>query len=549
MFFVMQNSIRDLFHVPLRLEKTLALGFCICLECLLYELTLMPVQVRLKTVTVPSSYVGCLLLFQAALGIFQLCRCLMCIMWRFVRITLGLPEVPDFCKTTFLVGETIFERPRAWLAAVKSARIAWWRAVCALSCIVLPRRCSTHKSSRGRPISSSRRVKSVPGRRRRRKMVHTLERGISASCLTSHSSVSEARVKRSHDNTNAPRSSNALSATLPDGNNVADVVFPVFQKYRDASSGCSAQQAMFYCNNAESLAEKSCEHKQREFMLPHLSPPQACDLTRTIILVVGIWLFNMFVDVSEVYHFIRAQSMMKLYVVFNMLEIFERLWRSLGRDALDSLMRQIVALCVTDPSKKHNVDAPDGLARAKFVSIDAASDVAADLFSDHSVSKVASYETTIPCYKTEDRWETSKTAPALPLPMAAHRMDHFASEPKTDAPKRASAFPDSIRSGATCSSLYCSSGAADRERPASPTLELSLSGCCFFLSKLLFYLCALIYDVLLAFQQWVKRKSIGGFAYSGLQRTIQEWRPWIATVVRLTLSLAVRDTPFCDCYA
>ncbi|XP_053990827.1 transmembrane anterior posterior transformation protein 1-like isoform X2 [Hylaeus volcanicus] len=79
-----------------------------------------------------------------------------------------------------------------------------------------------------------------------------------------------------------------------------------------------------------------------------LSLPQACDLTRTLILIMGIFLFNKFFDVSDIYHCIRAQSFMKLYVIFNMLELFERLWRSLGRDAIDSLMRQIVSLSFVD---------------------------------------------------------------------------------------------------------------------------------------------------------------------------------------------------------
>lgn len=42
---------------------------------------------------------------------------------------------------------------------------------------------------------------------------------------------------------------------------------------------------------------------------------------------------------------------MKLYVVFNMLEVFERMWRSLGRDLVDSLMKEVVRLqCKPPPS-------------------------------------------------------------------------------------------------------------------------------------------------------------------------------------------------------
>merc|ERR1719160_1954158 len=43
-------------------------------------------------------------------------------------------------------------------------------------------------------------------------------------------------------------------------------------------------------------------------------------------------------DFSVVYHYIRGQSLLKLYVLFNMLEIFERLLRSTGVDLFDDLV-------------------------------------------------------------------------------------------------------------------------------------------------------------------------------------------------------------------
>jgi len=43
------------------------------------------------------------------------------------------------------------------------------------------------------------------------------------------------------------------------------------------------------------------------------------------------------IDISRVYHSIRGQSVIKLYVVFNVMEIFDRLCCSFGVDVLDSL--------------------------------------------------------------------------------------------------------------------------------------------------------------------------------------------------------------------
>ncbi|PFH31955.1 hypothetical protein BESB_024470 [Besnoitia besnoiti] len=71
---------------------------------------------------------------------------------------------------------------------------------------------------------------------------------------------------------------------------------------------------------------------------PLLAPADVCALVRFSLLVASVSLF-MLLDTSRIYHYIRAQPFMKLYVVFNMLELFEKMWRSLGRDVIDALMR------------------------------------------------------------------------------------------------------------------------------------------------------------------------------------------------------------------
>jgi len=46
-------------------------------------------------------------------------------------------------------------------------------------------------------------------------------------------------------------------------------------------------------------------------------------------------------DIATVYHDIRGQSVMKLYVIFNVLEVLERLCSAFGEDILDSLFSSI----------------------------------------------------------------------------------------------------------------------------------------------------------------------------------------------------------------
>ncbi|CRG94240.1 cyclic amine resistance locus protein, putative [Plasmodium gallinaceum] len=74
-----------------------------------------------------------------------------------------------------------------------------------------------------------------------------------------------------------------------------------------------------------------------------LSFPEYSGLIRISLILICIYIFS-FVDTSRVYHYIRAQPFMKLYVVLNMLEILERLLRSLGKDLIDNVIRTFIRI-------------------------------------------------------------------------------------------------------------------------------------------------------------------------------------------------------------
>jgi hypothetical protein len=61
------------------------------------------------------------------------------------------------------------------------------------------------------------------------------------------------------------------------------------------------------------------------------------DLMRGFILVTCSITLSNFGNMSRVYHYIRGQAMIKLYVIIAMLEILDKLCCSLGQDILDSL--------------------------------------------------------------------------------------------------------------------------------------------------------------------------------------------------------------------
>jgi transmembrane anterior posterior transformation protein 1 len=63
---------------------------------------------------------------------------------------------------------------------------------------------------------------------------------------------------------------------------------------------------------------------------------QTYDLMRGAMFLIGCVVLRQ-INMSVVYHFIRGQSMIKLYVITSMLEVFDKLLSSFGQDAFDAL--------------------------------------------------------------------------------------------------------------------------------------------------------------------------------------------------------------------
>ncbi|GFE54774.1 hypothetical protein BaOVIS_021780 [Babesia ovis] len=74
-----------------------------------------------------------------------------------------------------------------------------------------------------------------------------------------------------------------------------------------------------------------------------ITPVEACGFARFVALIMAVLILSR-IDTSRVYHNIRGQPFFKLYVIFNMLEVCERLCRSLGRDCIDTLMRATIKM-------------------------------------------------------------------------------------------------------------------------------------------------------------------------------------------------------------
>ncbi|ORY54081.1 eukaryotic membrane protein family-domain-containing protein [Leucosporidium creatinivorum] len=78
-----------------------------------------------------------------------------------------------------------------------------------------------------------------------------------------------------------------------------------------------------------------------------------CDLTKAAILAGTLFLLHRMTDASKMYHSVRGQDTIKLYVLFNVLEIADRLCCSFGQDLQDSLFSRQTLGRRTDGSHPH----------------------------------------------------------------------------------------------------------------------------------------------------------------------------------------------------
>ncbi|XP_030252114.1 LOW QUALITY PROTEIN: transmembrane anterior posterior transformation protein 1 homolog [Sparus aurata] len=80
----------------------------------------------------------------------------------------------------------------------------------------------------------------------------------------------------------------------------------------------------------------TCPYCRRSSGSRLLQPAQVCDVLKGLILVLCFSMMH-YVDYSMMYHLIRGQSVIKLYLIYNMLEVADRLFSSFGQDILDAL--------------------------------------------------------------------------------------------------------------------------------------------------------------------------------------------------------------------
>lgn len=90
-----------------------------------------------------------------------------------------------------------------------------------------------------------------------------------------------------------------------------------------------------------------CFRNRRQLRRPQAD--ELSDLVCLLVLVSGVTLLQQ-ADISYIYHMIRSQATIKLYVVYNVLEIFDKLCQSFGSDVLQVVLNsaESVAQCSHD---------------------------------------------------------------------------------------------------------------------------------------------------------------------------------------------------------
>ncbi|TPX70027.1 hypothetical protein SpCBS45565_g02060 [Spizellomyces sp. 'palustris'] len=72
------------------------------------------------------------------------------------------------------------------------------------------------------------------------------------------------------------------------------------------------------------------------FRSTYLKSAQKCDLMKGALIGICCYMLQHY-DASQIYHSVRGQALIKLYVIFNVLEICDKLCSAFGHDILDSL--------------------------------------------------------------------------------------------------------------------------------------------------------------------------------------------------------------------
>ncbi|KAL1304095.1 hypothetical protein AAFC00_000530 [Neodothiora populina] len=136
----------------------------------------------------------------------------------------------------------------------------------------------------------------------------------------------------------------SLSAAAPSASSVddplsspsappADVTSPRVDVHIDDPPNLSSSQRPSQRNRPSSASHR---HRRTRSTPSALLPNHKADILQGLLIIFSCIILLRF-DASRIYHNIRGQSAIKLYVIYNTLEVFDRLFAAIGQDVLECL--------------------------------------------------------------------------------------------------------------------------------------------------------------------------------------------------------------------
>ena len=83
-------------------------------------------------------------------------------------------------------------------------------------------------------------------------------------------------------------------------------------------------------------SKRASKHRRTKSVPSALSPDHKADILKGLLIVLSC-IILMYFDASRMYHGIRGQAAIKLYVIYNVLEVCDRLFSAMGQDVLECL--------------------------------------------------------------------------------------------------------------------------------------------------------------------------------------------------------------------
>lgn len=133
------------------------------------------------------------------------------------------------------------------------------------------------------------------------------------------------RRRESIDGSAAPRSTSTAK-------NPADCTSPPKAAVEEASNTTPLTPEL----NRKFRRASGPRHRRTKSVPSALGPDHKADILKGLLIIISCTIL-MYFDASRMYHGIRGQAAIKLYVIYNVLEVCDRLFSALGQDILECL--------------------------------------------------------------------------------------------------------------------------------------------------------------------------------------------------------------------